>query len=197
MAAAISALSAAASSIRVSSLPTRASKCSLFNRSVIPRRPVATGTPSAISRTRRARCRVMTATVTGTIGLISDNAELLKPARTGHVRAPSSVVEHVTFNHGVLGSIPRGPILSSLITPKSQNPNPKSQRIANPESRDEPVRVRLFRVRYDRPASAFSKRPHGVAGPTRCPFKAETAGSNPAGDATHFTVPSARSSRRP
>jgi hypothetical protein len=30
-------------------------------------------------------------------------------------RAPSSVVEHVTFNHGVLGSIPRGP------TSKSQN----------------------------------------------------------------------------
>ena len=26
-----------------------------------------------------------------------------------HQRAPSSVVEHVTFNHGVLGSIPRGP----------------------------------------------------------------------------------------
>ena len=45
-------------------------------------------------------------------------------------------------------------------------------------------RVRLFRVRYNRSVSAFSKRPHGVAGPTRCPFKAETAGSNPAGDAT-------------
>ena len=26
-------------------------------------------------------------------------------------RAPSSVVEHVTFNHGVLGSIPRGPTI--------------------------------------------------------------------------------------
>src|SRR4029077_20397702 len=49
-------------------------------------------------------------------------------------------------------------------------------------------RVRLFRVRYDRRVSAFSKRPHGVAGPTRCPFKAETAGSNPAGDANQRDV---------
>lgn len=29
-------------------------------------------------------------------------------------RAPSSVVEHVTFNHGVLGSIPRGPTIGSF-----------------------------------------------------------------------------------
>jgi hypothetical protein len=29
------------------------------------------------------------------------------------IRAPSSVVEHVTFNHGVLGSIPRGPTMFS------------------------------------------------------------------------------------
>ena len=29
----------------------------------------------------------------------------------GAGRAPSSVVEHVTFNHGVLGSIPRGPTI--------------------------------------------------------------------------------------
>ena len=49
-------------------------------------------------------------------------------------------------------------------------------------------RVRLFRVRYDRRVSAFSKRPHGVAGPTRCPFKAETAGSNPAGDANSLAT---------
>ncbi len=29
--------------------------------------------------------------------------------RVEHLRAPSSVVEHVTFNHGVPGSIPGGP----------------------------------------------------------------------------------------
>ena len=55
---------------------------------------------------------VMTATVTGTIALISDNAESTKASAYEQVRAPSSVVEHVTFNHGVPGSIPGGPTIA-------------------------------------------------------------------------------------
>jgi hypothetical protein len=37
------------------------------------------------------------------------NRDPHKPQRHVILRAPSSVVEHVTFNHGVPGSIPGGP----------------------------------------------------------------------------------------
>src|ERR1041384_2057675 len=47
-------------------------------------------------------------------------------------RAPSSVVEHVTFNHGVLGSIPRGPN-SQLQLPTSTTSQPA--RILHHEAR--------------------------------------------------------------
>jgi hypothetical protein len=49
--------------------------------------------------------------MTGTIGPIKRDVPLPESQRAEHVRAPSSVVEHVTFNHGVLGSIPRGPTI--------------------------------------------------------------------------------------
>ena len=34
---------------------------------------------------------------------------------TSRLGAPSSVVEHVTFNHGVVGSIPTGPTNESVV----------------------------------------------------------------------------------
>ena len=40
-----------------------------------------------------------------------------------HLRAPSSVVEHVTFNHGVPGSIPGGPTRSIARCVQSASPN--------------------------------------------------------------------------
>ena len=55
----------------------------------------------------------MTGTMTGTIGLVTDNTQNAKATAVERLRAPSSVVEHVTFNHGVPGSIPGGPIPSS------------------------------------------------------------------------------------
>jgi hypothetical protein len=57
---------------------------------------------------RGAELQALTGTIAVTIGLGDDRHRKRKPApRT--LRAPSSVVEHVTFNHGVPGSIPGGP----------------------------------------------------------------------------------------
>src|SRR6266436_1381325 len=75
--------------------------------------------------------------------------------RSDVLRAPSSVVEHVTFNHGVLGSIPRGPISF------------EDWRLMMDDWSDHRV---------------IERRSHGspwCRGPTRGPFKAEIEGSNP------------------
>ena len=50
-----------------------------------------------------------TGIISGTIGQIGDSPTVEKAGAWNTLGAPSSVVEHVTFNHGVPGSIPGGP----------------------------------------------------------------------------------------
>ena len=50
----------------------------------------------------------------GTITSLATRLAEARRRRLSSQRAPSSVVEHVTFNHGVPGSIPGGPNLRSL-----------------------------------------------------------------------------------
>ena len=94
-----------------------------FHSLTVPRSSVATNASSvkAAIAARRAALSLgrMPAAITG--DCISVIARAQSRCRAvwyrqdlfPHARAPSSVVEHVTFNHGVPGSIPGGPILRS------------------------------------------------------------------------------------
>ena len=57
-------------------------------------------------------------------------------------RAPSSVVEHVTFNHGVPGSIPGGPILRSRAASFGWQANPRTMVVSRPVRRSAIARRR-------------------------------------------------------